>query len=31
MTKFYHHNIECATKTKKIRKQYSHDKIILKL
>ena len=31
MTEFYHHNIECATKTEEIRKQYSHYKAILKL
>ena len=31
MTKCYHHNIECAIKTKKIRKQYSHYEVILKL
>ena len=31
MTEFYHHNIECATKTKKIQKQYLHYEIILKL
>ena len=31
MTEFYHHNIECATKTEKTRKQYSHYETILKL
>ena len=31
MIKFYHHNIECATKTKKTRKQYSYYETILKL
>ena len=31
MTEFYHHNIECATKTKETRKQYSHYEAILKL
>ena len=31
MTEFYHHNIECATKTEKAWKQYSHYKTILKL
>ena len=31
MTKFYYHNIKCATKTKEIQKQYSHYKVILKL
>ena len=30
MTEFYHHNIKCATKTEKTRKQYSHYKKILK-
>ena len=31
MTKFYHYNIKCATKTKEIRRQYSHYEAILKL
>ena len=31
MTKFYHHSIECATKTEEARRQYSHYKTILKL
>ena len=31
MTKFYHHNIKCAIKTKETRKQYSHYEAILKL
>ena len=31
MTKFYYYNIECAIKTEKIQKQYSHYKMILKL
>ena len=31
MTEFYHHNIECATKTEEARKQYSHYETILKL
>ena len=31
MTEFYHHNIECATKIKKIWKQYLHYETILKL
>ena len=30
MTEFYHYNIKCATKIKKIRKQYSHYEEILK-
>ena len=31
MTRFYHHSIECATKTEEIRRQYSHYEAILKL
>ena len=31
MTEFYHYNIECATKTEKARRQYSHYETILKL
>ena len=30
MTKFYHYNIKCATKTEEIRRQYSHYEKILK-
>ena len=31
MTEFYHHSIECATKTEETQRQYSHYEAILKL